>query len=238
MAVIAELTRPNCARQVTGLLGVSVSPAEFAAVEKVLEYIRHLVVGLIKRRLQLVVGRDEFCFKFLERVASCQRKPGRHVTTGRPLKIQPRVGREKLRGGSVFRGERLPLVGTEPELRVEVCVIGKMWGDNQPCGKGCPPVPGAEARNKTPALRCLRAAACDSPLLRSLYQASPRTAGERANHIYNSHSASFVPSAVRVNIEAVYSVRREADLVMTSIGKVQSSTLSFRSAKRAHDGRH
>src|SRR6516164_5225614 len=34
---------------------------------------------------------------------------------------------------------------------------------------------------------------------------------------YNSHSASFDPSAVRVNIETVYSARREADLVMTSI---------------------
>src|SRR6516162_8943970 len=33
---------------------------------------------------------------------------------------------------------------------------------------------------------------------------------------YNSHSASFDPSAVRVNIETVYSARREADLVMTS----------------------
>ena len=31
---------------------------------------------------------------------------------------------------------------------------------------------------------------------------------------YNSHSASFAPSAVRVNIEVVYSARREADLVM------------------------
>src|SRR5215467_11187531 len=36
---------------------------------------------------------------------------------------------------------------------------------------------------------------------------------------YNSHSASFGPSAVRVNIESVYSARREADLVMTSIGQ-------------------
>jgi hypothetical protein len=39
-----------------------------------------------------------------------------------------------------------------------------------------------------------------------------------------SHSASFVPSAVRVNIVAVYSARREADLVMTSTGKVATST--------------
>jgi hypothetical protein len=31
-------------------------------------------------------------------------------------------------------------------------------------------------------------------------------------------SASFVPSAVRVNIETVYSARREADLLMTSTG--------------------
>jgi len=37
---------------------------------------------------------------------------------------------------------------------------------------------------------------------------------------YNSHSASFDPSAVRVNNEAVYSARREADLVMTSTGQV------------------
>ena len=34
---------------------------------------------------------------------------------------------------------------------------------------------------------------------------------------YNSHSASFGPSAVRVNTETVYSGRREAGLVMTSI---------------------
>src|ERR1700756_755411 len=37
---------------------------------------------------------------------------------------------------------------------------------------------------------------------------------------YNLHSASFDPSAVRVNIATVYSARREADLVMTSTGKV------------------
>ncbi len=37
---------------------------------------------------------------------------------------------------------------------------------------------------------------------------------------YNSHSASFGPSAVRVNTETVYSARREADLVMTSIGNI------------------
>src|SRR5215468_11296166 len=35
---------------------------------------------------------------------------------------------------------------------------------------------------------------------------------------YNSHSASFGPSAVRVNTETVYSGRREAGLVMTSTG--------------------
>jgi hypothetical protein len=34
---------------------------------------------------------------------------------------------------------------------------------------------------------------------------------------YNSHSASFGPSAVRVNTETVYSGRCEAGLVMTSI---------------------
>jgi len=38
---------------------------------------------------------------------------------------------------------------------------------------------------------------------------------------YNSHSASFGPSAVRVNAETVYSGRREADLVMTSTGQVE-----------------
>ena len=38
---------------------------------------------------------------------------------------------------------------------------------------------------------------------------------------YNSHSASFGPSAVRVNAETVYSARREADLVMTSTGQVR-----------------
>src|ERR1700688_2239676 len=38
---------------------------------------------------------------------------------------------------------------------------------------------------------------------------------------YNSHSASFGPSAVRVNTETVYSGRSEADLVMASIGKVE-----------------
>ena len=32
----------------------------------------------------------------------------------------------------------------------------------------------------------------------------------------NSHSASFDPSAVRMNIETVYSARREGDLVMTT----------------------
>src|SRR5215469_2999184 len=41
---------------------------------------------------------------------------------------------------------------------------------------------------------------------------------------YNSHSASFDPSAVRVNNEAVYSARREADLVMTLTGHVAAST--------------
>ena len=41
---------------------------------------------------------------------------------------------------------------------------------------------------------------------------------------YNLHSASFGPSAVRVNTETVYSGRREASLVMTSIGKVATST--------------
>src|SRR5216684_181725 len=39
---------------------------------------------------------------------------------------------------------------------------------------------------------------------------------------YNSHSASFGPSAVRVNTETVYSGRREAGVVMASIGKVES----------------
>ena len=38
---------------------------------------------------------------------------------------------------------------------------------------------------------------------------------------YNSHSASFDPSAVRVNNETVYSARREADLVMTPTDKVK-----------------
>jgi hypothetical protein len=33
---------------------------------------------------------------------------------------------------------------------------------------------------------------------------------------YNSHSASFGPSAVRVNTETVYAGRSEADLVMAS----------------------
>src|SRR5262245_37059743 len=41
---------------------------------------------------------------------------------------------------------------------------------------------------------------------------------------YNSHSASFDPSAVRVNNEAVYSARREADLVMASTVQVPAST--------------
>src|SRR5215469_13912925 len=47
----------------------------------------------------------------------------------------------------------------------------------------CPPAPGAEARNKTPALHCLRAAEYDSPLLRLRCRAWPASAGERANHI-------------------------------------------------------
>src|SRR5262249_53174316 len=38
-----------------------------------------------------------------------------------------------------------------------------------------------------------------------------------------------VPSAVRVNNEAVYSARREADLVMTSTGQVRTGTLFERS---------
>src|SRR5262249_25230844 len=38
------------------------------------------------------------------------------------------------------------------------------------------------------------------------------------------HSASFDPSAVRVNNEAGYSGRREADLVMTSTGHVGAPT--------------
>src|SRR5215469_5417512 len=37
---------------------------------------------------------------------------------------------------------------------------------------------------------------------------------------YNSHSASFGPSAVRVNAETVYSGRCEAGLVMTSTGNL------------------
>jgi hypothetical protein len=37
---------------------------------------------------------------------------------------------------------------------------------------------------------------------------------------YNSHSASFGPSAVRVNTKTVYSGRSEADLVMASTGDV------------------
>src|SRR6516162_2606218 len=45
---------------------------------------------------------------------------------------------------------------------------------------------------------------------------------------YNSHSASFDPSAVRVNIETVYSARREADLVMTSTGQVSFAKELFR----------
>src|ERR1700688_2387961 len=44
---------------------------------------------------------------------------------------------------------------------------------------------------------------------------------------YNSHSASFGPSAVRVNTETVYSGRSEADLVMASIGKVGPGTDGF-----------
>src|ERR1700682_1078614 len=39
---------------------------------------------------------------------------------------------------------------------------------------------------------------------------------------YNSHSASFGPSAVRVNTETVYSGRSEADLVMASTGQMES----------------
>src|ERR1700757_4297591 len=41
---------------------------------------------------------------------------------------------------------------------------------------------------------------------------------------YNSHSASFDPSAVRGNITTVFSARREADLVMTSTGKIRPGT--------------
>jgi len=37
----------------------------------------------------------------------------------------------------------------------------------------------------------------------------------------------YIPSAVRVNNEAVYSARREADLVMTSIGIVGTKTPGF-----------
>lgn len=38
---------------------------------------------------------------------------------------------------------------------------------------------------------------------------------------YNSHSASFGPSAVRVNTETVYAGRSEPDLLMASIGKLE-----------------
>jgi len=38
---------------------------------------------------------------------------------------------------------------------------------------------------------------------------------------YNSHSASFGPSAVRVNGETVYSGRCEAGFVMTSTRKLR-----------------
>jgi hypothetical protein len=41
---------------------------------------------------------------------------------------------------------------------------------------------------------------------------------------YNSHSASFGPSAVRVDTETVYSGRCEAGLVMTSIGSLRRSS--------------
>src|SRR5262249_8668960 len=47
----------------------------------------------------------------------------------------------------------------------------------------CQRVRVAEARHKTPAVPCLRASACDSPLLRLPCRASPTSAGERANHI-------------------------------------------------------
>jgi len=38
---------------------------------------------------------------------------------------------------------------------------------------------------------------------------------------YNSHSASFGPSAVRVNTETVHSGRREVGLAITSTGSLR-----------------
>src|SRR5215468_823422 len=77
----------------------------------------------------------------------------------------------------------------------------------------CPPAPGAEVWNKTPALPCLRASTCDSRV-----EHRQRLLASVQITSYNSHSASFGPSAVRVNTETVYSGRREAGLVMTSTG--------------------
>jgi hypothetical protein len=43
---------------------------------------------------------------------------------------------------------------------------------------------------------------------------------------YSSHSASFGPSAVRVDIETVYSGRREAGLVVASIANLPQCPVS------------
>src|SRR5215472_10450466 len=48
------------------------------------------------------------------------------------------------------------------------------------------------------------------------FQHSQRLLASMQITSYNSHSASFGPSAVRVNAETVYSGRCEAGLVMTS----------------------
>jgi len=58
------------------------------------------------------------------------------------------------------------------------------------------------------------------------------TAGPVYN-VVDKRGFSFVPSAVRVNNEAVYSAPREVDRVMTSIGEVRIPNLSDFPTSRA-----
>ena len=67
-----------------------------------------------------------------------------------------------------------------------------------------------------------------TPQLRS---GQARKSRDRTNRPSRFGSASFDPSTVRVNNEAVYSARREADLVMTSTGEVRTRLLGHQ--KRA-----
>ena len=80
----------------------------------------------------------------------------------------------------------------------------------------CPRAPGGEAVNEIPAPHGLAQKRSIHHVTGGGVEHRQRLLASVQVTSYNSHAASFGPSAVRVNAATVYSARREADLVMSS----------------------